>query len=324
MAFTKHVLVILVFLGIFNICNAQGLKLGFYKKTCPSAEAIVKRETARIISVAPTLAAPLLRMHFHDCFVRGCEGSVLLNATASNSAEKDAFPNRSLRGFHVIDAVKAAVEKSCPRTVSCADILALVARDAVSQINGPSWPVPLGRRDGNVSTANEALANLPPPNFNITQLIASFAAKGLSVKDLVVLSGGHTIGVSHCSSFTNRLYNFTGRNDTDPSMDPNYIAALKRRCPPADTTTIVQMDPGSFKNFDTEYYTLIRKRRGLLQTDAALLNNNVTSAYVQLHSSSSGTSSFFKDFADSMVKMGQIGVLTGSAGHIRRICSAIN
>ncbi|KAK4398016.1 Peroxidase 27, partial [Sesamum angolense] len=254
----------------------------------------------------------------------GCDGSVLLNSTRNNQAEKAAFPNLSLRGFGSIDRVKSAVEKECPGVVSCADIVALVARDAVSLINGPSWPVPLGRRDGNVSTANEALANLPPPNFNITQLIASFAAKGLSVKDLVVLSGGHTIGVSHCSSFTTRLYNFTGRNDTDPSMDPNYIAALKRRCSPADTTTIVQMDPGSFKNFDTDYYTLIRKRRGLLQTDAALLNNNVTSAYVQLHSSSSGTSSFFKDFADSMVKMGQIGVLTGSAGHIRRICSAIN
>ncbi|KAK4437341.1 Peroxidase 27 [Sesamum alatum] len=292
MAFTKHILAILVFLGIFNICNAQGLKLGFYKKTCPSVEAVVKHETARIISAAPTLAAPLLRMHFHDCFVRGCDGSVLLNATGNNQAEKDAFPNLSLRGFGSIDRVKSAVEKKCPGVVSCADILALVARDATVLINGPSWPVALGRRDGNVSTANEALANLPPPSFNITQLIASFAAKG--------------------------------RNDSDPSMDPNYVAALKRRCPATDTTTIVQMDPGSFKDFNTDYYTLVRKRRGLLQTDAALLDNNVTSAYVQLHSSSSGESSFFKDFAESMVKMGLIGVLTGSAGEIRRICSAIN
>ncbi|KAL0399885.1 UNVERIFIED_CONTAM: Peroxidase 27 [Sesamum radiatum] len=324
MAIAKLLLVCSLLVFIHHQANAQNLTTSFYNKTCPSLLSVVKNTTAQFITRAPSLAAALLRMHFHDCFVRGCEGSVLLNSTGSNSAEKDAIPNQSLRGFQVIDAVKAAVEKKCPGRVSCADILALVARDAVSQINGPSWPVPLGRRDGNVSTASEALANLPPPNFNITQLIASFAAKGLSVKDLVVLSGGHTIGVSHCSSFTSRLYNFTGRNDTDPSMDPNYVAALKRRCPPADTTTIVQMDPGSFKNFDTDYYTLVRKRRGLLQTDAALLNNNVTSAYVQLHSSSSGDSSFFKDFAESMVKMGQIGVLTGSAGQIRKICSAIN
>ncbi|KAL0319830.1 UNVERIFIED_CONTAM: Peroxidase 3 [Sesamum radiatum] len=177
--------------------------------------------------------------------MQGCDGSVLLNSTANNTAERDAFPNQSLKGFQVIDAVKSAVEKKCPGRVSCADILALVARDAVPLVKGPRWQVPLGRRDGNVSMASEALANLPPPSFNVTQLIASFAAKGLSVKDLVVLSGGHTIGVSHCFSFSNRLYNFTGRNNADPSMDPKYVAALKKRCRPSDTTTIVQMDPGS-------------------------------------------------------------------------------
>ncbi|PIN18327.1 Peroxidase [Handroanthus impetiginosus] len=252
-------------------------------------------------------------------YFKGCDGSVLLNSTANSTAEKDAIPNQSLRGFQVIDAVKSDVERSCPGRVSCADILALVARDAVRQINGPSWQVPLGRRDGNVSIANEALANLPPPSFNITQLIASFASKGLNVRDLVVLSGGHTIGVSHCSSFTNRLYNFTGRNDTDPSMDRNYVTALRRRCTPTDRTTIVQMDPGSFNDFDSDYYTIVRKRRGLFQSDAALLNNNDTRSYVLLHSNSSGQSSFFSDFAASMVKMGQIGVLTGSSGEVRRL-----
>ncbi|KAK6134894.1 hypothetical protein DH2020_031378 [Rehmannia glutinosa] len=304
--------------------NAQNLRTNFYRRTCPNVETIVNQTTARFISRAPSLAAALLRMHFHDCFVRGCDGSVLLNSTGNSTAERDAIPNQSLRGFQVIDAVKTAVERQCPGRVSCADILALVARDAVSQINGPFWRVPLGRRDGNMSIANEALANLPPPSFNVTQLINSFAAQGLSVKDLVVLSGGHTIGVSHCSSFTTRIYNFTGRNDTDPSMDPNYVAALRRRCSPTDTTSIVQMDPGSFQDFDTDYYTLVRKRRGLFTTDAELLNNNETSAYVRLHSTSSQDSSFFRDFAESMVRMGRIGVLTGTAGQIRRICSVVN
>lgn len=59
----------------------------------------------------------------------------------------------------------------------------------VLQIKGPYWQVPLGRRDGTVSIANQALANLPPPFFNITQLIASYSSKGLTIKDLVVLSG---------------------------------------------------------------------------------------------------------------------------------------
>ncbi|KAL3714765.1 hypothetical protein ACJRO7_006634 [Eucalyptus globulus] len=307
---------------ILDVANAQGLKVGFYKNTCPQAEEIVKKAAASFISRAPSLAAPLLRMHFHDCFVRGCDGSVLLNSTSSNQAEKDAFPNLSLRGYQVIDAAKDALEKKCPGVVSCADILALVARDAVSMMNGPFWQVPTGRRDGRVSNLQDALNNLPGPAFSISALKSSFAAKGLSVKDLAVLSGGHTLGMSHCSSFTNRLYNFTGKNDADPSMDPNYVAQLKTKCKPNDATTIVEMDPGSAKKFDVDYYTLVSKRRGLFQSDAALLTDSTTNAYVQLQLTSKST--FAEDFGVSMVNMGNIGVLTGNSGEIRKKCYLVN
>ncbi|KAH6785610.1 hypothetical protein C2S51_038065 [Perilla frutescens var. frutescens] len=323
MASTKAVFLSLLFVGIFTLCNAQGLSLEYYKKTCPSVEAIVKKETAKIISVAPTLAAPLLRMHFHDCFVRGCDGSVLINSTTNNQAEKDGPPNLSLRGYGSVDRVKTAVEKKCPGVVSCADILALVARDATLLLNGPFWPVPLGRRDGRVSNATETLFNLPPPFFNITQLKASFASKNLTTKDLVVLSGSHTIGTSHCSSFTNRLYNFTGRGDSDPSLDPNYAARLRLKCSPTDQRTLVEMDPGSFKTFDEDYYTLVAKRRGLFTSDSALLADTETRDYVLRQARTKG-STFLNDFAESMVKMGKIGVLTGNQGEIRRRCAFLN
>ncbi|RWW00737.1 hypothetical protein GW17_00036278 [Ensete ventricosum] len=188
---------LLMLLAALSLCvtlsgsaDAQGLSVGYYGKACPKAEAIVFEEMTKIIKVAPSLAGPLLRMHFHDCFVRvgGCDGSVLLNSTTGNVAEKDARPNLSLRGYGVIDRVKAKLEKACPGVVSCADILALVARDAVSK--GSFWPVPTGRRDGVVSIANET-KQLPPPTANITTLISMFAAQGLSVKDLVVLSGNN-------------------------------------------------------------------------------------------------------------------------------------
>lgn len=61
--------------------------------------------------------------------LQGCDGSVLLNSTQDSQAEKDAIPNLSLRGYQIIDRAKSAVEKACPGVVSCADIVALVARD---------------------------------------------------------------------------------------------------------------------------------------------------------------------------------------------------
>lgn len=66
--------------------------------------------------------------------LQGCDGSVLLKSTTNNQAERDAAPNLTLRGFDLIDAAKSAVEYKCPGVVSCADILALVARDAVEMV----------------------------------------------------------------------------------------------------------------------------------------------------------------------------------------------
>ncbi|MCL7043817.1 hypothetical protein MKW94_007466 [Papaver nudicaule] len=315
-------LLVLAFL-VIDAANGQGLKLGFYSKTCPKAEAIIHKTVASYVSYNPTFAAALLRMHFHDCFVRGCDGSVLLNSTSTNQTEKAAIPNLSVRGWSIIDAAKAAVEKVCPGVVSCADILALSARDSVAMIKGPWWNVPTGRRDGRVSNIADAFANLPAPFANVTALKASFASKGLDAKDLAILSGGHTIGVAACAGFSQRLYNFTGKGDSDPLLDSEYVARLKLKCKPTDFVTTAEMDPGSFKTFDSSYYKLVSKRRGLFTSDAALLDDPVTKAYVRSQAINNGPT-FFKDFSVSMEKMGAIEVLTGNAGEIRKHCAFIN
>ncbi|KAG2406633.1 Peroxidase 24 [Vigna angularis] len=184
-----------------GVCQGGDLRKKFYKLTCSQAEDIVRTKIQEHVSARPELPAKLIRLHFHDCFVRGCDGSVLLDSTASNTAEKDSIPNLSLSGFDVIDDIKASLEEKCPGTVSCADILALAARDAVSvQFNKPMWEVLTGRRDGRVSISGEALANLPAPFFNITQLRQSFESKKLTVHDLVVLSG--TFSVQSCVKCT--------------------------------------------------------------------------------------------------------------------------
>ncbi|KAG2717074.1 hypothetical protein I3760_03G156000 [Carya illinoinensis] len=122
--------IIIGVLGFFGSTQAQ-LQLDFYSKSCPRAEKIIQDFVNKHIHNAPSLAAALLRMHFHDCFVRGCDGSVLLNSTSSNQAEKDGGPNLTIRGFDFIDRVKSLLEAECPGIVSCADTIALVARDSV-------------------------------------------------------------------------------------------------------------------------------------------------------------------------------------------------
>ncbi|KAL6847658.1 hypothetical protein ACP4OV_022684 [Aristida adscensionis] len=321
----ERVAVVAALVVVVVTTAAAQLQVGFYDTLCPAAEIIVQEEVSKAVSASPGLAAGLVRLHFHDCFVRGCDASVLLDSTAGNTAEKDAPPNSSLRGFEVVDAAKARLEEACFGVVSCADVLAFAARDALALVGGNAYQVPGGRRDGNVSSAQETGGNLPPPTASVKQLNQIFGAKGLSQSDMVALSGAHTIGMSQCSSFSSRLYAY-GPNGggQDPSMDPGYAAALTQQCPQQGGAAGagVPLDPVTPTAFDTNYYAAIVANRGLLSSDQALLGDPATAAQVVGYTNSPET--FQADFAAAMVKMGAVGVLTGAAGTIRTNCRVAN
>ncbi|CAI0401717.1 unnamed protein product [Linum tenue] len=141
------------------------LSANFYSSTCPNALSTIRSGIRTAVQRERRMAASLIRLHFHDCFVQGCDASVLLDDTSSFTGEKTARNNRnSVRGFNVIDAVKSQLETLCPGVVSCADVVAVAARDASAAVGGPSWAVTLGRRDSTSATLAAAEANLP--SFN--------------------------------------------------------------------------------------------------------------------------------------------------------------
>lgn len=319
----RFTLLLLPFFWSFTHCNQ--LQVGYYNSRCPRAELIVRTVVSKAISYNRGVAAGLLRMHFHDCFVQGCDGSVLLDSTFKNQAEKDAIPNRSLRGFEVIDQAKDQLEAYCPRAVSCADILAFAARDSVSLLGGPFWQVPAGRRDGTISNAAQALASLPAPFLSVQQLTQIFAAKGLSQDDMTALSGAHTIGVAHCLSFKYRLYNFSNLSDFDPTLNQHFVQKLKALCPVHTNPSSdpeVSLDSSTPNKFDNTYYLNLEKGHGLLQSDQALFLDAQTSKSIK--SNAEIGLSWFSKFIDGMVKMSMIEVKTGNAGEIRKNCHFVN
>ncbi|XP_076957761.1 peroxidase 24-like [Bidens hawaiensis] len=307
-------------------CNGGGgLKMKYYEKQCDliSVEDTVREIVWSKVAANPAMAAKLLRLHYHDCFVRGCDGSILLDPTQNVTAEKTAGPNRSVTGYDVIDEIKTVLEASCPGIVSCADIVALAARDAVSyQFQKEMWPVFTGRKDGNVSLADEVGVNLPSANANFTTLQAQFKTKGLDVDDLVTLSGAHTLGNSGCALVSRRLYNFTGVGDADPSLDLTYAQTLREICPiPVNATTPLEMDPNSSLSFDSKYFEALTQHKGLLVSDAALLTNAQSAHIAQVLQKDEV---FFARFSRSMVRMGAIEVLTDGQGQVRKNCRLAN
>ncbi|XP_040378447.1 peroxidase 2-like [Oryza brachyantha] len=300
-----------------------GLKVGYYRDRCPHAEDIVRGVVGAAVLRDPGVGAGLVRMLFHDCFVEGCDASVLLDPTPANPQPEKLGPpnNPSLRGYEVIDAAKAAVEAACPGVVSCADIVAFAARDASFFLSHTrvAFQMPAGRLDGRYSNASRTLDFLPPPTFNLGQLVANFAVKGLSVEDMVVLSGAHTVGSSHCSSFV------PDRLAVPSDMEPYLAAMLRTQCPAKPSSsndpTVVQ-DVVTPNALDNQYYKNVLAHRVLFTSDAALLTSPATAKMVVDNANIPG---WWEDrFKAAMVKMASIEVKTGNNGEIRRNCRAVN
>ncbi|XP_027349859.1 cationic peroxidase 1-like [Abrus precatorius] len=306
----------LLFLCSMGIVSAQ-LSSDFYSTSCPNVLSTIKTAVDSAVNNEARMGASLLRLHFHDCFVQGCDASVLLDDTASFTGEQTAFPNvNSLRGFDVIDTIKSQVESLCPGVVSCADILAVAARDSVVALGGTSWTVELGRRDSTTASFSLANSDLPAPSLNLGELITAFSNKGFTTKEMVALSGSHTIGQASCLNFRTRIYNET-------NIDATFAQSLKANCPstggdgnlsPLDTTTA--------NTFDNAYFKNLQEQKGLLHSDQELFNGGSTDSQVNAYSNDAA--SFKTDFANAMVKMGNLSPLTGSSGQIRTNCRKIN
>ncbi|KAF6135373.1 hypothetical protein GIB67_027247 [Kingdonia uniflora] len=328
MGLISIILVLMIFHGTKASNYDDRLSLNYYKESCPYTEEIVRREIEITLIREPRTAAQLLRLHFHDCFVMGCDASVLLDSTGEMISEKQAGPNlNSLRGFDVVDKIKSILEEACPNIVSCADLLAIAARDSVELRGGPYWKVKLGRRDSLIASFNGANQFIPKPNSSLETLISNFATQGLDEGDLVALSGSHTIGVSRCVSFKPRIYN--GNIDDEYGYckrNTVFRRILRSICPKSGRdNAVVPLDFVTFTKFDSEYYRNLIQGKGLLNSDNVLISQDEEGRIVRrVWAYALDQQLFFRSFASSMVKMGKINVITGDQGEVRRNCRVKN
>ncbi|KAI7730363.1 hypothetical protein M8C21_018574 [Ambrosia artemisiifolia] len=287
-------LAMIILFDILIVVNSEGqLKVGFYNQVCPNAESVVTNIVRDAAKSDHRMAAALLRLHFHDCFVEGCDGSILVDVGSTSER----------------------------------DIVAMAARDAVAFSHGPVYQVETGRKDGLVSNIDLA-SRMPDVTDSIQLLKQKFIEKGLNDKDLVILSAAHTIGSTACFFMEERLYNFATSGRPDPSINPRFLPELTSTCPKhGDIMVRLPMDHGSEDTFDIQILQNIRSGFAVLQSDAKLMDDPTTRGIVESYfgvlAPLTGPS-FEADFVTSMIRMGRIGVKNGSNGNIRRVCKSFN
>ncbi|OAE34376.1 hypothetical protein AXG93_1054s1630 [Marchantia polymorpha subsp. ruderalis] len=166
------------------------------------------------------------------------------------------------------------------------------------------------------------------------QLSQSFYAKSCpggvqAVANVVsaAVRSAHTIGLTHCSKVTPRIYNFPrSASGADPYLNTTYVTEKRGVCPNSASSAnkFVALDSSKGgQTFDINYFTNVLDHKAIFKSDDALISTSSGLKQV-LDLVRSPSSKFFSQFGLAMQKMGRIQVLTGSQGEIRKVCSKKN
>ncbi|KAK0607645.1 hypothetical protein LWI29_018079 [Acer saccharum] len=180
----------------------------------------------------------------------------------------------------------------------------------------------MGRKDS--LSASKALANnnIPGPNSTVADLVAKFPNLGLSLSDMVALSGSHTMGKARGSSFSARLQGTGFSNGGDINLD--FLQSLRQPFSFSGSNTLAQLNLVTPATFDNQYYINLLSGEGLLPSNQVLVTEDdqtraIVEAYVE------DQFAFFEDFKYAMVRMGSLAApLTRNNGEIRCNCRIVN
>ncbi|KAJ8542192.1 hypothetical protein K7X08_017058 [Anisodus acutangulus] len=297
------------------------LQLNYYSESCPRAEEIIKEQVATLYHKHGNTAVSWIRNLFHDCMVKSCDASVYLDTANGQESEKTSPRNFGMRNFKYIETIKQALENECPKTVSCADIVALSARDGLLWLGGPRVEMRSGRKDSKESYLAEVENYLPNHNDSMSSVLSRFQSIGVDTEGTVALLGAHSVGRVHCVNLVHRLY-----PTVDPTIDPDYAEYLKGRCPSPDPNSeevlYSRNDRETPMILDNMYYKNILSNKGLLIVDQELVTDPNTSPFVEKMAADNGY--FHDQFARALHILSENNPLTGDQGEIRKVCRYVN
>ncbi|AQK66608.1 Peroxidase 16 [Zea mays] len=274
------------------------LRPDYYAGVCPNLESIVRGAVRQSVALSPLAAPATLRLFFHDCAVRGCDASVMLIDPAGGDEWRS--PDGVMlkpEGFSTVMSAKAAVDSDpqCRNMVSCADILALAARDSVFLSGGPDYEVELGRFDGRVSSGGSVV--VPHGTFDLDQLNAFFSsllvehAKSMHTAATATANEHLKCRGSHDRRGVVRLLRVPGGRGS--GHGPGARAAGPGALPGGGPAGFAFLDATTPLRFDNEYYRNLLGGMGILASDQVLYadprSRGAVERYAATRPPSSGT-----------------------------------
>ncbi|KAG8376530.1 hypothetical protein BUALT_Bualt09G0073000 [Buddleja alternifolia] len=297
------------------------LQLNYYSESCPRAEEIIKEEVTKLYHEHGNTAVSWIRNLFHDCSVKSCDASLLLETANGVVSEKGSSRSFGMRNFKYVNTIKKALENECPNTVSCADIVALSARDGAAMLGGPYMTMKTGRKDSKESYLDDVESSIPNHNDTMSFVLSTFQSIGIDTEGTVALLGAHSVGRVHCINIVHRLY-----PTVDPTLDPEYAEYLKGRCPsPYPNPNAVEYarnDRETPMVLDNMYYKNIMSQKGLLVVDQELVSDPNTYPFVEKMAADNGY--FHDQFSRALITLSENNPLIGDQGEIRKDCRFVN
>lgn len=263
-------------------------------------------------------------MVFISSFVtlQGCDASILLNSRALTcKSEMESSQNLGIRKLEAINHIKSILEITCPGQVSCADIIALAAKESVLITKGSDIKIPLGRKNSvTCSSPQQADAKLPAAGIAVNELLRIFTSHRMNLEESVAILGAHTLGAGHCINIVNRLY----KQKAGDRMNRGFQILLRLNCPTEVPLTNLTAVPNDLTplTFDNQYYKGILMGTGLLGIDSSISQDPYTLPIVRQFAADQ--SYFFQVFSSAFVKLSSTKVHTHKKSEVRRQCNHIN
>jgi len=250
----------------------------------------LKSEIRRVLINQKVNACPIaMRMAWHASGTHDIrDGTGGSNGGTMRFAPESDDPDNS--GLSIIRDLLLPVKHAHPE-VSYADLYTAAGCFAIEFLGGPKIPFNLGRKDHDDGTRCPAHGRLPDATKDAQHLRQVFGDRmGFTDREIVALSGGHTLGRCHASRS-----GFDGPWTTHPLRFDNeyYKNLLNRTWRPKKWN-----GPPQFEDEETG-------KLMMLPTDMALLDDPKLKAIVEEYARDEAT--FYKDFAAAFGKLLALG-----------------